>query len=276
MTERQKTYNMKRIFSAAMASLAVAMAASAQDRLLVVAGINGESSVVTNPERVTFVERGDPNDGWTSLGYCLYGEDFIGSTMFFDRYGDMCCDYYVEVQEKDDTPGLYRLVDPYSPDTYPYGEYCALDSLEDHYYLVIDATDPKCVSIDMQDMGVSVTYPGAWSFTLGRLYVWDYAGYFLSMGTSKEECKEYGYYGTMEDGVITYQRDRLISAWNGSMYMDANEYGNFKVDLNDRSEKAGAGAPVNPGMRGRRPNVNTTNTVNAATIRKDMRTRDAR
>ncbi len=234
---------MKNIFFMTIALLSMAGTANAQDRLMVVEKANGEEIAIGDPVVATFVERGDPNEGWTSLGHCLYGEDLIGSVVHMEYYGDMCCEYYVEVQEKDDEPGMYRLVDPYSPNTYPYGEYCSQDTEEDHYYLVIDATDPDKVTFGLQDMGITFGTSDATYSSSFRLYVWGSASWCLHYGYPESRVEQEGTYGTLKDGVITFPESGVIVAINGMTYVFANNYRKFKVDLNDRSDTAGAKAP---------------------------------
>ncbi len=174
---------------------------------------------------------------WTSLGYCLYSEDFIGSVLYpsSGSVGDYCCEYYVEVQEKNDQPGLYRLVNPYHPDIYPYASKTTYDT-EHNYYIEINACDPDGVYIDLQDVGLS------WG-EFGRIYVYSVAAFWVANGETLEEQKYYGETGSLKNGVITFPLEMLylyLPEYNSNMYYYANRNGKFKVDLNDKSDRPGA------------------------------------
>ncbi len=229
-------FSMKRIYLFVLPLIATANISKAQNYDMFVEKINGEiiKYKVENIEKVTIAERPDPNEGWTSLGYCLYSEDFIGSTLYTNTLGDLCCEYYVEVQESDEQAGLYRLVNPYGPEVYPYTSKTTYDT-EENYYLEINATDPDGVYIEYQDMGLT------WG-RYGRFYVYSYAARNHDLGNSWETIKNAGYCGTLKDGVITFPESRLLTQFPAysSGYFSANTNNKFKLDTSDKSEKIGS------------------------------------
>ncbi len=249
---------MKRILAIAIASLAMAGAANAQDEeteyVMQVKTANGKVTTfeISDIDKVMFTERPDGNAGWTSLGYCLYGEDFLGSYLYRTTSGDLCCEYYVEVLESDDEPGLYRLVNPYSPDVYPFAYLCSYDTDSDHY-LEINATDPDGVYVDYQDTGMY------WD-GFGEYYVYSYAAYWYDeYRYDRGTIKDAGYCGTLKDGVITFPVSCLLNKMSTDGEEDwylANVHNGFKLDLNDRSEAGGAKSPRGTFARGATTKVN--------------------
>lgn len=93
---------------------------------------------------------------WTSLGKAMYTEDIM--TVYF---GIENIEYEVEVQESDETEGLYRIKNLYSTDpgslfnTYNFAP-DGSPTFTGDYYIQIDATDPDAVTIAQQPLGFTV------------------------------------------------------------------------------------------------------------------------
>ncbi len=172
---------------------------------------------------------------WTSIGYCLYGEDFIGSAIYpAGVVGGYCCEYYVEVEENTEQPGLYCLVNPYAPAVYPITGYGTYDDTIDHY-IEIDATDPDAVFIPLQDTGVE------WDI-YGHIWAYSLAGYAYDDGMRKAAVAEEGYFGTMKNGVITFGTSSLLvylRSYYPTSYLRGNINNYFKLNLNDRRSAPG-------------------------------------
>ena len=179
---------------------------------LVVWGTNGMQTKVATAEYTTTKNP----EVFKSLGKATYTDDIVGPLFEADPVT-----YEVEVEESQDNPGKYRLKNPYG-EVYPYNEPGDWDDTQD-YYLVIDATDPKYVSIGVQDLGLN------WGY--GMMSVIGGAEYFIESGQATEDqVKEAGYYGTLKDGVITFNPKTLFVADDDGMYY-ANMNGAFKVVL---------------------------------------------
>lgn len=179
---------------------------------LVVWGTNGMQTKVATAEYTTTKNP----EVFKSLGKATYTDDIVGPLFEADPVT-----YEVEVEESQDNPGKYRLKNPYG-EVYPYNEPGDWDDTQD-YYLVIDATDPKYVSIGLQDLGLD------WGY--GMMSVIGGAEYFIESGQATEDqMKEAGYYGTLKDGVITFNPKTLFVADDDGMYY-ANMNGAFKVVL---------------------------------------------
>lgn len=128
------------------------------------------------------------NDPWKSIGYCEYTDGIVNSvfsipTLTFD----------IEVQENEEDPGYYRLVDPYQAmasmfknGTYP----------SSRRYMYIDARDPMRVSIEESTLGIDVGY--------GEMGCISVSAYYLAQGYSADVIANAGFFGVMENGVITF------------------------------------------------------------------------
>ena len=154
---------------------------------------------------------------WTSIGKCTYTDDFISTF-----YNVPNTPYQVEIQQNDLTPGLYRLVNPYGKG-YPYNEPGDYDTSSD-YYMVIDATNPDRVVVERFLSGMD------WGE--GEFMMWSFAGYYLNRGMSPDDVDAKGYYGTLENGIITWPKGTLMVGLpgdNGYSLYPANNNGAARI-----------------------------------------------
>lgn len=155
--------------------------------VLVVIDADGKAQTVSSAN-FEYYGKGDANP-WESLGIGLYTDNFIGP--LFTNAGEPIGPYEVEVQANKNEPGLYRLVDPYATGTF------VLTEEDDPYTsssLEIDATDPEGVIIYPQFIGIDYGYGDISIASAG-------GGYAASNDLAI--LKEYGYLGTLSEGVIT-------------------------------------------------------------------------
>lgn len=187
---------------------------------LVVWATNG---ILTKAEFVEFTTTKNP-EVFKSLGMATYTDDLISSLFQASNVT-----YEVEIEESEENPGKYRLVNPYGA-AFPYNEEGDWDASQD-YYLVIDATDPDYVIIPgQQSLGLN------WGY--GMMSVIGLYDYFLSTGQADEATlKAAGYCGTLVDGVITFNPKTLGVADDDGMYY-GNPNGAFKVVLPGYTEAA--------------------------------------
>jgi hypothetical protein len=129
---------------------------------------------------------------WKSLGKGLYTDDLVYP--LFTK-GNPSTTYEVEIEEHSETPGLYRLVDPYGEafEYYPYAVQYNSTSI------VVHAEDPDAVYIPEQTTGLTLTSDGEISIlTVG-------ADYYAYYGPDYYEAlKQAGYFGTLKNGVMTF------------------------------------------------------------------------
>lgn len=111
----------------------------------------------------------DPNEGWTSLGNATFQDGWVLSGFGMDQ-ADEANWYEVELQQNDENPNLYRLVNPYN----------AGPVVEDNQsttktgYIEFDATDPDHVIFSVVDAGFA--YP---SIGLNEMVCYDVFSFYV-------------------------------------------------------------------------------------------------
>ena len=128
---------------------------------------------------------------WQSIGIGLYTDDLVYPLYTEDGSS---ATYEVEILENTDEPGLYRLVDPYGPNFpyYPYADSYTSSAIE------VNATDPEGVYVFEQSTGLDLGNGLISILSEGGNY-YEYYGpdYY-------DRLKELGYFGKLENGVITF------------------------------------------------------------------------
>lgn len=150
-------------------------------------------------------------------GYAAYTEDIF--TTFFSVQN---LTYPVMVQERDDMPGYFRVINPYG-ENYPYNEEGDYDPTVDSY-IIIDATNPDKVYIP------KACYMSTdWGY--GQFVIWGLAGYYLNKG---DAASAEPYFGTYKNGKITFPAGSLLLAMtnynDGGLY-NSNNGGKFALVL---------------------------------------------
>ena len=153
---------------------------------------------------------------WTSLGEGTLTDDVI--TGAFSGVENQV--FTVEIQESDNTPGMYRIVDPYINNQYKLSADGTGASSNYSCYLVIDATDPEAVTIAKQNMGILGTDLGD----------------FQMESTAP---------GTLDNGIITFPKGGIELSFTGYQgAFQANKNGLFKVVLPGASDVAAPAVTV--------------------------------
>ncbi len=148
-------------------------------------------------------------------GYAMYTDDFVST--FFNTGTPT---FVTKLQERDDKPGYFRMVNTYH-ENYPYNEPGDWDDTKD-YYIYIDATDTKKVFIPHY-----CTQGTDWSY--GNFLFSSMAGYYLAKDDEETAAP---YYGTYENGAITFPKDALLfgmSNYKSGAFYGANSSGAFKL-----------------------------------------------
>ncbi len=91
---------------------------------------------------------GDPNEGWTSIGMATLQDGWVLPRFKIDQT-DPANWYQVELQQNDEDPNTYRLVDPYHGD-FPAKEYNMCDQIG---YIQFNVADPENVVFDAVEAG---------------------------------------------------------------------------------------------------------------------------
>lgn len=176
---------------------------------------------------------------WQSIGTGTYTEAFVAPL-----YGLEPVTYDVEIMEHVDSAGLYRIMNPYSNNVYPYADN---DCAAEGNYLLINACDPNGVFIPEQSLGFDWGY-GEMSFVSeGARYLSEY---------DFETVKSAGLLGKVEYDnydwplVITLPNiprelsDGSIDYYQGIMYVGKDVYysgikDGFRVTLPPRATGKG-------------------------------------
>lgn len=157
-------------------------------------------------------------DGNKVEGYAMYTDDIL--TTFFGVGNSV---FPTKVQERDDMPGYFRLINTYGAN-YPWNDPGDWDESQD-YYIFIDATDPEKVYIPKKcNLGVD------WGY--GFMYVYSMVG--LGIEKEKNDYIE-GNYGTYANGKITFPKNALLMGmenYNNLGLYDSNSSGNFCLVIN--------------------------------------------
>ena len=136
---------------------------------------------------------------WVSMGQATFRDDLVAGT-----YGADPVTYKVDIEKNIVEEGLYRLVNPYGL-AYPYNDPGDWDTSKD-YYMLIDATDPDYVWVPAFETGLN------WGD--GPMSIGSFVQYFLDQGNSLDAIKANApeYFGTLEDGVITFPEPKSFLA----------------------------------------------------------------
>ena len=153
---------------------------------------------------------------WKSLGKGQYTDDVACGLYDIDPITVPC-----DVEEEQSTPGLYRLSGfqlPLVAIAYDMSE-AAISAYEGVVWrnspIIIDATDPSSVTIELQDYGVCFSTKEG----------------FIDGVTSLYNGKPFSI-GTLKDGVISFPTAKgLLCTLDGDGYYYANQHGAFKLVL---------------------------------------------
>lgn len=147
------------------------------------------------------------NDTWKDIGEGVYS-DFIISNILKGQFNDPV---KVQVQESEQTPGRYRLVNPWP----------SVPKESELNYLIIDASDPDFVIIAEAQSPVDDPDCGETWYCSCTYYMTEV------VGMDKETLKagEYAWIPKVKDGVINFTTTSLALSWPySSVYVPAGEW----------------------------------------------------
>ena len=197
---------------------------------------------------------------WKKMaGKATFRDDLIGGSLF-----GVMKSWAVDIQESVATPGRYRLVAPYGPNTnfpsivFSNGWLADASSVDDvkaaykdtdeNTYMVINAQDPKAVWIETFESGY--TNLGGSGVAMGVTSWVDYTVNVQGKYTLEEYKAKYPEdFGVLEDGVISFPtgKELLITA-DGALGWYANTSSLFAIALPGSSLKDLAAALVYQGI----------------------------
>lgn len=155
----------------------------------------------------------DAQETWKAIGDGMLRDDVITGWYLLGSYFE----FPVEMQESEQTPGRYRLVNAYKNCPSIGGpEFPEMEN-----YIVVDASDPVHVYIE----------PGCASYYIGQdqaLCIWSMADdYYNNLYGNWKLADEEGICGTLKDGIVTFPRGAVL----GSLIEDGLSYDPAKHDL---------------------------------------------
>lgn len=153
---------------------------------------------------------------WRTLGIGTYTESAL-----CELYQAPAATFSVKIEESQDRPGVYRLVNPYG-EAFPYNEEGDWDDSKD-YYIEINAQDPNAVFIEQQVTGLN------WGD--GEFVIQSTASYYMDYGYDPDDLKAWGFYGTLANGVISFPAGGIIATLKGEGAYQVDISGNTKIVL---------------------------------------------
>lgn len=139
----------------------------------------------------------DETETWKDLGNGLIRDDILNNSYFVDFP-----EFPVKIQESEDNPGRYRLVNAYYNCPSVGGD--KYDISKGDNYIIVDATDPVHVYME----------PGPASFWIGpeqEMWLWSIADdLYNNQYGDWDKVDEEGVCGTFIDGVITFPANSLL------------------------------------------------------------------
>ncbi len=132
----------------------------------------------------------DGEEGWNNVATVEYTDQLF--SQYYEKFSHTAD---VLLQEKAETPGLYRFVNPYKGHARHHNDDC-------NHYITVDATDDSFVNILFSNTGLNVGGDGI--LTMGT-----FGG---ALGYTKEQCTTKGYpVGSKNDNVITFPEKSILA-----------------------------------------------------------------
>lgn len=170
----------------------------------------------------------DPNEGWKSLGYVDYSDGFVCScpVLFLP---EPLQTYSVEIQESEETAGIYRLVNPYGA-AYPYSN-VEEDNPYLPKYLYIDASNPDKVVILESPQDLTLYAQDQYGNVVPATDLtlcWSLADYYRQNGYTDDQIAAAGaYFGTYTNNKITFPA-AFIQTQNGEQFLNSALIANWE------------------------------------------------
>lgn len=141
---------------------------------------------------------------WKDLGEGWFRDD----TLLFFYFLDPVPEFAITVQESEQTPGRYRIVNPYK--NFPHELLYQTYMLEGDRYMIVDASDPDHVFIEQTRTGYVIGLDEA-SGVHKQMLLWTVADdYYNNVYGDWELAEEEGMCGKIEDNVITFPMSSVL------------------------------------------------------------------
>lgn len=205
------------------------------DYTIVVAGVDNAGALLAW-DYLTFsfsAVVADPNEGWTSLGEVLYGEDYFASV--FSQAGLEVTNYLVEFQQNEENTNLFRLVDPYGEAWPYYGAFSDVYYSAPHNYLEVMIWSNGLALVCNTEMNMNADGD---EIAMGSFAYNNIAG-----GETLQDQISKGLMGSFDGKKMTMPVRSLIW-WIGSQGYYGNSNGGFQINLDPGEEEEEEGYSV--------------------------------
>lgn len=162
--------------------------------------LDDNGNIVNSATAAVFVEIDDP-DNWETFGRGFWQEGIVSPHID----GLTMTQVNVDIECHKTIKGYYRLVNPLKEHE-QLSPYLITDANHNHY-IYINATDPDYVYLEESEIGLETPN--------GQSAVWSYVGMRLAQGYSLDDLKGYGFFGSLENDVISFPDDMLLYAEPG-------------------------------------------------------------
>ena len=195
-----------------------------------------EGTKVKDVSSVKFAYYGGGKNPWTALGTGYFTDDMILPLFGYDAE-----DYPVEIEESNETPGVYRLLAMYSAVAADFGVESGTGDV------IVNAEDPDAVYILPQPLELTIGSNGPFSIST------DAGEYVAEYGFDIVKAQLPEIFATLKDGVISFpvlseEREdgstmnyQLWAVLNGRYYY-AGRAGQFKIVLPEAAAEVKAKA----------------------------------
>lgn len=153
-----------------------------------------------------------------SCDYSLFTDDLVSST-----YRGRAASYPVIIEEALEARGLYRIINPMRAFT---ESQLNADGTAPSFNLIVNATDPNHVTIERQEMGISIGH--------GAIAIESLASHYANKGNRRTLIEDAGYYGKLRNGEITFPSAASFLLWAGGEAEKTNVNGSFRIVLPER------------------------------------------
>ncbi len=197
---------------------------------IVAVGFNKDGEPVTDTKCEFAYESVTTPSEFESIGKAMYTDGFLYP--YYDGLGGTS--WEVEIEQHKVQPGIIRMVNPYKSGIWDEG--ISDWDLPGNYYITLNIENPDQIYLYESKLGVELSPQN------GPIWVSSEAYDALVVAPederlTPEECEEYGLFGKMEDGIITFPGATLLVTF-GDQNATAGKwyYTNLDMELIDQND----------------------------------------
>ena len=167
---------------------------------------------------------------WKPIGTGLFRENFVHAFYMVSTYPEV----EVEIMESEQTPGRYRIMNPYAD----YPDFIGSPGCYDgEYYITVDASDPERCYVEQSNTGYMIGD--------GQVLMVSSIAYDMYMGSGSLDGVDATYFGKLVDGAVTFPAMALLAAAYGEndLFPSDEDFGGVQCDYNGMFRLKLPGAP---------------------------------